>query len=168
MPNKDMTGPEGKGAMTGRQQGYRRMDGKDPMGRELKKDKADESKPKDDKGLCSKVVEFIIENPYPDDDKAHSFAKSAGIDPDDFEEGIYRLLSMFLTEGKSNEGGTPTKVNLAQLRIGTKVEMEEHTTSELLAAKIARDHIAEFPDYYPRLAEMEKKARAELDLKEKE
>ena len=37
-----------------------------------------------------------------------------------------------------------------QLRKGTRVELE-HTRDEQLARTIARDHLAEHPDYYSRL-----------------
>lgn len=41
-----------------------------------------------------------------------------------------------------------------QLKMGIEVEME-HTTSRKIAEKIAKDHLAEIPDYYTRLAKME-------------
>jgi hypothetical protein len=47
--------------------------------------------------------------------------------------------------------------NKRQLRIGAKVELE-HTKSKRIAKEIARDHLAEIPDYYTRLAKMERKA----------
>ena len=47
-----------------------------------------------------------------------------------------------------------------QLAMGIKVEYE-HTTSPVLSEKIAKDHLAEIPDYYSRLAKMEKEAGVE-------
>lgn len=44
-----------------------------------------------------------------------------------------------------------------QLAQGIKVEME-HTKNKALAKEIAKDHLAEIPDYYTKLIEMEKKA----------
>jgi hypothetical protein len=41
--------------------------------------------------------------------------------------------------------------------MGIKVEME-HTTDPLIAKRISLDHLSEIPDYYTRLAKMEKEA----------
>lgn len=48
-----------------------------------------------------------------------------------------------------------------QLRMGTKVE-HEHTPKAGIAQEIAKDHLAEFPDYYTRLRKMEHKAARAL------
>ena len=42
-----------------------------------------------------------------------------------------------------------------QLAIGSQIEME-HTTNKLISEKIAKDHLAEIPDYYTRLIKLEK------------
>ena len=42
----------------------------------------------------------------------------------------------------------------AQLRKGIKVELE-HTTNKSEAREITLDHLAEYPDYYDRLAKVE-------------
>jgi len=42
-----------------------------------------------------------------------------------------------------------------ELDMGVKVE-REHVLDDTLAAEIARDHLAELPDYYTRLTKMEK------------
>lgn len=39
------------------------------------------------------------------------------------------------------------KFNPKEIRIGTKIELE-HTKSKRIAAKIAKDHLREFPKYY--------------------
>ena len=49
-----------------------------------------------------------------------------------------------------------TTYNPHQLRMGIKVELE-HTKSKRVAAKIAKDHLREFPDYYTHLLAMEKR-----------
>lgn len=51
----------------------------------------------------------------------------------------------------------------SQIEIGKKIEME-HTHKKELAEEIAMDHIAEIPDYYTRLKNMEKEAKKELNL----
>jgi len=48
-----------------------------------------------------------------------------------------------------------------QLAIGAKIE-REHTHSVSKAREIARDHLAEIPDYYTRLKKMEKRAKSEI------
>lgn len=44
-----------------------------------------------------------------------------------------------------------------QLAMGVKVE-QEHTQNKALAKEIAKDHLAEIPDYYTKLIKMEKEA----------
>lgn len=46
-----------------------------------------------------------------------------------------------------------------QFKIGIDVE-GEHTEDKDIAAEIALDHLDEIPDYYTRLLNMEKKAKA--------
>lgn len=48
-----------------------------------------------------------------------------------------------------------------QIAIGAEIETE-HTKDIRKARQIARDHIAEFPDYYERLQKMEKKAKKDM------
>jgi hypothetical protein len=48
-----------------------------------------------------------------------------------------------------------------QLNMGKKVE-KEHTDSTTIAKEIAMDHLSEFPDYYSRLAKLEKEASEHL------
>lgn len=50
------------------------------------------------------------------------------------------------------------KYNKTQLRIGTKIE-HEHTKSNKMAEKIAKDHLKEFPNYYTYLVKMENKLK---------
>ena len=53
---------------------------------------------------------------------------------------------------------TEADVDPNELAMGIKVEME-HTINPDVAKKIALDHLAEIPDYYTRLAKMEKEAK---------
>ena len=50
---------------------------------------------------------------------------------------------------------TPKDFNPVELEKGVKVEME-HTNDPKLAKEIAMDHLTEDPDYYKKLAKMEK------------
>lgn len=108
--------------------------------------------------IINKIIDWFIKNPYPADEDVHSFADNLGIDKHKFEEYIYRILSDILTEGKS-KGFTGT-YDSKQMDMGRKVEME-HTTIVSISEKISRDHLAEIPDYYTRLAKMEKEAGIE-------
>jgi hypothetical protein len=53
-------------------------------------------------------------------------------------------------------GVTVAQIN-KELNMGKKIE-HEHTTNMSKAIEIAMDHLSEFPDYYTRLAKMEKEA----------
>lgn len=59
----------------------------------------------------------------------------------------------YLSGGRADECG-PEDFEPASLREGTRHEME-HTDDERIAREIAMDHLAEDPDYYAKLAEME-------------
>ena len=60
--------------------------------------------------------------------------------------------------GGLSEGMSPTDFNFKQLQMGIEVELE-HTNDPYAAMLIAMDHLAEFRDYYTRLAAMEKAAK---------
>jgi hypothetical protein len=55
------------------------------------------------------------------------------------------------------EGVTAEDVDPAQLKMGIEVELE-HTDDRAKAEEIALDHLAEIPDYYTRLKQMEDEA----------
>lgn len=60
------------------------------------------------------------------------------------------------TTGEADKKGlAPKDVHPEQLAMGVKVEME-HTKDKKLAKQIALDHLAEMPDYYTKLAKMER------------
>jgi len=102
-----------------------------------------------------KIINFFKDNPYPDDDKVHSFSEELGINTHKFEGMIYKILSSFLSEGKSKD--FTGEYDSKELAMGIKVEME-HTTNPLLAERISKDHLSEIPDYYTRLKKMEEEA----------
>lgn len=54
------------------------------------------------------------------------------------------------------------KINKKELNIGKKIELE-HTTSNKVAEKIAKQHLCEFPKYYTEgLLPMEKKLKNKI------
>lgn len=58
-------------------------------------------------------------------------------------------------EAIANKHKVSIDVILSQLEKGIKVEME-HTSKESVAREIALDHLMELPDYYTKLAKVEK------------
>jgi hypothetical protein len=110
-----------------------------------------------DDDVDQKIIDFFIENPNPEDDKVHALAKELGMEPDEFEAKIYAILSSFLSEG--NTKGKKNDVDENELKMGIEVE-KEHTSSPIIAEKIARDHLDEIADYYTRLKKMESEAES--------
>jgi hypothetical protein len=104
------------------------------------------------KEVKDKIIKWFIDNPYPQDEKIHNLAGELGIEPDKFESIIYGLLSDFLSGGRSK--GFKGNYDPEQIKMGIEVE-KEHIDNELIATKIAQDHLAEIPDYYTRLKKME-------------
>jgi len=103
--------------------------------------------------LHEEIIKWFIKNPNPSDDKVHALAEKMGIDPDKFESHIYMILSDLIHEGRSkNFNG---KYDPKELAMGIEVE-KEHLPYPSIAEKIAKDHLAEIPDYYTRLKKMEK------------
>ena len=67
-----------------------------------------------------------------------------------------RLTSSKATKEVADKHGVSVEQIEAQLEKGIKVEME-HTSNEESAKKIALDHLAEVPDYYDKLKQVEGK-----------
>jgi hypothetical protein len=113
-----------------------------------------------------KIIDFFKDNPRPPDKDVHSFAGELGIDEHKFEEHIYSILGDIFAYGRAKEKGfTEADADPNELKMGIEVEME-HTRCPLLAKRIAIDHLAEFPDYYTRLAKMEKEGEASKEESE--
>ena len=109
----------------------------------------------DVKSIHLKIIDFFKNNPKPSDKQVHAFANELGIDEHKFEEHIYMIMGSFFGEGLAKD--FKGDYDPEQLKMGIKVEME-HTTNPLISKKISLDHLAEIPDYYTRLAQMEKEA----------
>lgn len=102
--------------------------------------------------IADKIIEFFVKNPNPPDEKVHGLAGSLGMEPDKFETHVYKILSDLIHLGRSKN--FTGKYDPKELAMGTKVELE-HMPYPLIAEKIAKDHLAEIPDYYTRLKKME-------------
>lgn len=61
------------------------------------------------------------------------------------------MLARYQIPNGRSKGRQPSDFDPAQLRVGTKVEME-HTTDRRVAQRIAMDHLTEDRDYYKKLA----------------
>jgi len=114
--------------------------------------------------LVNKVADFLMENPNPKDSAVHSLAESMGVDVHKLESIFYFLATkaaQLLRQGRMNEKGITEKdVDPKELAMGIKVELE-HSDCKRIAKKISLDHLAEMPDYYTRLAKMEKEGGIE-------
>ena len=131
-----------------------------------KKIKIDESKEEvlleqEPRGMADfhdKIIKWFMKNPRPGDDQVHSLAEKLGIKPDKFESHIYMILSDLIHEGRSKN--FTGEYDSKELVMGIEVE-KEHLPYPSIAEKIAKDHLAEIPDYYTRLKKMEKEGGVE-------
>lgn len=99
-----------------------------------------------------KIAKFLKENPKLDNQKLKEFCMNEGITSAVFYGYLYDMLGAFWGAGESLE--FDGEYDPEQLEMGIKVEME-HTTNQLIAERIAKDHLAEMSDYYTKLAIME-------------
>lgn len=83
----------------------------------------------------------------------HELSDKLKINTHKFETIIYGLLQSFFAHGRAMDKGE-FDVDPKELAMGMKVE-KEHTTSDIMAYRIAMDHLAELPDYYTKLSKME-------------
>jgi hypothetical protein len=104
------------------------------------------------------VTKFFTENPNPDDSDFHALADSLNISPHELEEVAYELLSGLIKGVGKHKRVPVTKFSPEQIKMGLEVE-KEHTDTPAIAQQIAKDHLAEFPDYYTRLKKMEDEAK---------
>lgn len=109
-----------------------------------------------------KIFDFFRKNPHPKDEKFHKFIESLGKEHSKGEEAVYAIIGDLISGGKSK--GKLNKVNPKELEMGIEVEFE-HTNNKEIAEKIARDHLAEFPNYYSALLKMEKILEKEKPMK---
>ncbi len=108
--------------------------------------------------MVIEFIKFLHENPNPSDSEVHEWAEENGLEVEEVEKQAYALATSmvdFLYGGLAFESGTTEDdVDPDELLMGIEVEME-HTNNELIAKKIAMDHLTEIDDYYTRLEEIE-------------
>lgn len=104
------------------------------------------------------VVEFLKENPNPEDELLHDWAEGKGFDVSKVEALMYELATLYakiLSGGKAQKEDVKEKdVDKDELKKGIEVE-KEHTGDKGTAEEIVLDHLAEIPDYYTKLKKME-------------
>lgn len=118
-----------------------------------------------DDNIYDALVKYFQSNPKPSDEEFHQFARKLNLTPEKLEEKLYFLFAALLKGVGKHSGTADEKFNPEELKKGIKVEME-HTDNLYVAKLIAKDHLVELPDYYTRLAKMEKTAPS--DEREKE
>jgi hypothetical protein len=98
------------------------------------------------------IIKFFVSHPNPPDDDVHALADKLQLNPHEFESKIYALLGSFLGYGRSKD--FKGSYDPEELKMGIEVE-KEHTNNAIIAERIAKDHLAEIPNYYTRLKKME-------------
>jgi hypothetical protein len=112
----------------------------------------------EDPHMVKIVKNFFIKHQSPNDKLVHAFADKIGLEPSRLEDIAYGLLSTLLQVGKHKDV-PDEQFDAMQLNRGIEIE-KEHTDDPELAKEIAKDHLAEIPDYYTRLDKMESEAKA--------
>jgi|GEM_PF-3103562 len=112
-----------------------------------------------------KIIDFFTNTPPKSDDDVRIFAEEMNINVHDIEQGIYDILSTFLSGGLYN-ANPDTKIDPEQLAMGIEVEMEHVDPTanpvivKALAERISKDHLVELFKYYTHLKKMESDTEA--------
>lgn len=125
----------------------------------MQEEKFNDAIPADDKTLAL-IKLFQGKKKITDSKDFHPLADKLGITSDELEEMAYAMLQSFWSNGRAMEKGMKFDVDDNELKMGIEVEYE-HTNNKIMAYRIAIDHLAEIPDYYTRLAKMEKEGGVE-------
>ena len=131
------------------------------------KDSEDVIDTDDDQGdnltnIDEQVMAFLMQGAAPTEDEFSEWADEAGVDNHEAITAAIGLAAKMarLMKGGMSNANKSVEYDDEQMRMGTEVE-HEHTVDDDVAAKIARDHLAEIPDYYTRLRVMEAEAGKE-------
>ena len=107
------------------------------------------------------IIKYFKENPNPTDDMIHDFAESMGLDHDQLENIIYKVLTKLIMKQPGKHNDVPDEeFDPEQLAMGIDIE-KEHTDCPNTAKSIAKDHLYSCPKYYTYLVEMEEKYNCE-------
>lgn len=83
-------------------------------------------------------------------------AKKLGVSPAEMKNMSDEELRVIFKEVGYHDFSPDSEFDSQQLKMGIKVE-REHTSSDLVAKIIAKDHLKEDPKYYSKLKKMEAK-----------
>ena len=108
-----------------------------------------------DGDLISKVKDYLKTNPKPSDEEFHGWAEKNGIVVAEAEMAAYELAGISSTLKHAED--PDEDFDKTELEAGIRIELE-HTDDEAIAKAIAKAHLAEIPDYYTRLSQMENDA----------
>jgi len=112
----------------------------------------------EEKSFENDFMNVVMDTPRFSFDVISSFANERKIDKFDVEEMLYEWAKkyvQFMKSGRAHDKGIDeVSVDQNELYKGITVE-QEHTPNEEMAKRIALDHLAEMPDYYTKLAQME-------------
>jgi len=85
------------------------------------------------------IVKLFTDHPNPDDSDVHALAEKLKVDPHEFEEIIYELLTGLLKGVGKHKSVPISEFDPEELNMGIEVELE-HTDSRAIALQIAKDH----------------------------
>lgn len=102
--------------------------------------------------LNEDVLEFLRGNPNPTDDDVHKFVEGKGLDPHNIEPEFYKIATLVANLKHGNDDDS--KFDAGELSDGIEIE-KEHSDNPAVAKMIAKAHLAEFPNYYTALKQME-------------
>jgi hypothetical protein len=102
-----------------------------------------------------KAGEYLKLNPSPSEEKERDFAREIGVSHDTLKALFAEVQKGEQMQGGRADGKTPDDFPPEALAQGTHHELE-HTADRALAMEIAMDHLAEDPDYYTKLKQIEK------------
>lgn len=120
---------------------------------------------KTDQQIRDKIIELFNKTDIMSDGIIHQKSYEWNLDTHKFEGDIYSIISD-IVHGRPNgligkHNDVPdSDFDQDELAAGIKIEYE-HTSNLNVAKCIAKDHLAEIPDYYTRLAKMEQEAKNE-------
>lgn len=111
----------------------------------------------EDPQMIKIVKNYFTTTPDLTDKDVHAFADKIGMPPDRIEGIAYELLQNLLQVGRHKDI-PDEEFDAEELNMGIEVE-REHTDDPELAKEIAKDHLAELPNYYTRLKKMESEGK---------
>lgn len=110
--------------------------------------------------LPEAVAEFFKDNKAVTIAEAKAYAKELGVECEEFNIEVYKLLSALINSNDTLIGKhrdvSDDNFDPKELKMGIEIEME-HTDNPAIAKEVAKDHLSEIKNYYTLLKEMEAK-----------